>query len=469
MKQSRSTFHVSRFMQICALLFALTLSSGAWADVAPPEQPPGSNISPNGQGQTQVVMSAESIIIEVRPSMDTATATAKVMGDFVMRNTGTAAEAMAVRFPLGDPGGKGSGFGQFPSVENFAVQVSGEVVPTSVITTPNPLPGQTEPLKWAVFDVNFPPGQDTAINVTYNIMATGYPPSARFTYVLETGAGWKDTIGSADITLRLPYTATNDNVFHNESKTTPGWKLAGNEVRWHWDNLEPTAKDNIQVTILAPKAWYAILTARASLEARPDDAGALVSLAESYHAAITSKFPLDENDPFATKSEETYALALAAQPRSAAIHAQYARAIWDHMGVPVVEADDPNLLRVLAEISEALAIDPQNANAKALLAEIEPSVQGTVVVPTAIGSAPPSPIVTAGPDIEGTVGSVPTRTLAPPVGTMVAIPSPKATPTNQSGATGETNTLPLVLGIVALPVIAALATFLIVTKRREQR
>ncbi len=170
----RFTFHVSRFTSVWALLLALGFATAAWADVTPPEQPPGSNISPDGQGQTQVVMSAERILIEVQPSADTATA--KVTGDFVMRNAGSAAEAMMVRFPLGDPSGRGSAFSEFPTVENFAVQIAGSVLPTTVFTTPNPLAeqGLTEPVKWAAFDVTFPPGQDVTIGVTYNIRAVSY-------------------------------------------------------------------------------------------------------------------------------------------------------------------------------------------------------------------------------------------------------------------------------------------------------
>ena len=474
---SRFTFHVSRLAALC--LTALALAATARADVAPPEMAPGSNISPGSQ--TQVVMSTERVVIEVQPAEESAIG--KVKGDFVMRNTGPSEEQLKVRFPLGDPIGGGNAR-DFPTVENFAVSVGGNILLTTVITTPNPLAnlGQTEPVKWAAFDVKFPAGQDVTINVTYTIKATGYPPSARFAYVLETGAGWKDAIGSADIVLRLPYQATNQNVFYEG--TSPGSKLAGNEVRWHWDKLEPTPLDNLRVTILAPKTWQAILAARADVQAKPGDATALTLLARAYDAAITTKFPTDEHDPFGTLSEETYERAVTAAPEVAPLHVEYARTIWDHMFVMAdISQDDPNLRRVLAQISEALAIDPQNQGAKALLAEVQTAVETPIVLPTPVnvkasptatqGQVKGSPTVratattAATPIINVTADVAPTRTVLPPVQTVVGRP----TATISGGASsqsGDAGTLLLVIGIIALPVIAALATFLLVRRRREQ-
>src|SRR2546428_12670213 len=96
----------------CASLLALALARTALADIAPPEQPPGSNISPGGQ--TQVRMAAERVVLDVRPREFSGTepylagqlAEAQVSGDFTMHNLGAADEQMQVRFPLGDPSGR---------------------------------------------------------------------------------------------------------------------------------------------------------------------------------------------------------------------------------------------------------------------------------------------------------------------------------------------------------------------------
>jgi hypothetical protein len=466
----RIMHHASRITVLCIVAFAL--AGSAWADIAPPEQAPGSSISPGGQ--TQVVMAAERVVIEVQPFEETAHG--KVTADFLMRNTGTSDELLNVRFPLS---WRGSASGDFSTVEDFAAQVGGSVLTTTVITSTDPLAsaGQTEPMKWVAFDVKFPAGQDTTVKVTYNIKAVGFPPSARFAYMLETGAGWKDSIGLADIVLRLPYAASNQNIFYSDS--TPGSKIAGNEVSWHWDNLEPTPKDNLFVTILAPKAWQTILDARAQVSAKPNDASALAALARAYDGAVTSRSPLHDHDLFATLGEETYDLAIVADPNSAPLHAAYASSIWNHMAVQAsIPSDDPNLRRVLAEISNALGIDTQNAEATALLAKIQPAVNGTIVLPTPVGSVSGSPAAQTTPvtrntatamsiaTIQGTTETRPTSMLPLPMQTAGARPSATASASGTSPS-GAGNTALLVIGIVALPLIAAIATFVLVSRKRE--
>lgn len=256
----------------CACLLALALGQVAWADIAPPEQPPGSSLEP--AGQTQVRMLAERVVITVRsiPSdMESAYAghavAADVRADFDMRNLGAADEQIQVRFPLDNLSGYGDGFSRYPKVQDFAVSVDDQPIATTVITTPNPQGGDTPPIEWAAFDMTFPAAQDRHVGVTYTIAPTGYFPAARFSYILETGAGWRESIGSVDIIVQLPYDASVENVLPElegifQSWTTPNGWFFGNEIRWHWDNLEPSARDNFSVTVLAPSVWQAILDAR---------------------------------------------------------------------------------------------------------------------------------------------------------------------------------------------------------------
>ncbi len=79
-------------------------SQPARADIAPPAEPPGSNISPGES--TQVQMLAETVQIQVqpvgyqsRPRLAVEFALASVKASFVMRNQGQAAEQLQVRFP----------------------------------------------------------------------------------------------------------------------------------------------------------------------------------------------------------------------------------------------------------------------------------------------------------------------------------------------------------------------------------
>jgi hypothetical protein len=382
-------------------------------------------------------MASEEVVIEVEAAPEKDEAIGRVSAHFNMRNNGSAPEAMQVRFPLADPRGGGSGMGDFPEVTGFTASLGDKPLPTTVITTANPL-GRGEPVRWAAFDVTFPPGEETVIRTSYVITSTGYAPHARFGYVMETGAGWQGPIGSADVIVRLPYPATNENVFYGEGLTSEGGQLSGNEIRWHWDNLEPTRAQNISVSMLTPQAWRRILTAREEASSDPQSAQKLVALAEAYDAAVTSRYPLENDDRFAALADETMSRAVALEPDRAALHLTYAKLIWENMTVQsFVSSDDPNLKRVLAELGAALALEPDNAEANLLLSQIRANVEGEVVLPSLQATPAPeaSPSIV---DTDVTVGpptsvSTPTAVEMPTAdlqtaGPAAGSPIPESTP-----------------------------------------
>lgn len=414
---------------VVALLLALAANATTgFADVAPPRQPPGSNISP-AEGTTQVRMQSEEVVLDILADNDKAIA--EVRCEFIMLNTSDTAEQMQVRFPIADPSGQGSGFGQYPEVRDFQATVDGKIVTTGIITTENPLSTETAPIRWATFDATFPPGEEVRIGVRYTTDGTGNLPAQQFTYILETGAGWKDTIGSADLSVRLPYTATSENVLHySDGQTTPGGRFDGNSIRWHWDDLEPARESNLEVTVLAPATWEAVLAARAATEASPMDPQVWVSLAEAYQAATTSRYPIYEGDPFATSSQEAYALAIGLQPNDAQLHAEFAALMWDQLAVQAFpEEGDPWIARILNEISAALALDPQNKTAQDVYKEMRASTQQ----PLPLGTP------TMVPDLP-----VPTPTALPPTQTGASTTEPTVSPSatgvvDQPSATASTS------------------------------
>lgn len=207
-------------------------------------------------------MVAETVLIEVKnDTTPDSLGSAAVTADFTMRNLGTQDESMAVRFPIA----ANSGRGDYPELTGLAVKVNGKPVPTHRVSYPEPTyMGDNVP--WAEFQVSFPAGQDVAIEVSYELKGSGYAPYTAFYYVLETGAGWKGTIGSADITLRLPYPASAQNIVLGMeigwATTTPGGALQGNEMRWHFEDFEPGpngAVDNMEIALVSPAAWQAVL------------------------------------------------------------------------------------------------------------------------------------------------------------------------------------------------------------------
>ncbi len=233
--------HTFRWLAFVMVIVMLMVPTSARADVAPPGHPPGSNPEPGTEG-TQVRMMAETVLIDVLRNNDIKDlGQAKVTADFTMRNLGTSAENMGVRFPISSS----NGFGQVPEIKNLNVKVDDKTISTSRVMEQDPVWG-SDPVPWAQFNVTFPPGQDVHIQVTYILDGTGEYPFVAYYYVLHTGAGWNGTIGSADLIVRLPYEANTSNVIFDEeigwSSTTAGGVIDGNQVKWHFDNLEPDSR-----------------------------------------------------------------------------------------------------------------------------------------------------------------------------------------------------------------------------------
>src|SRR5689334_22132013 len=231
---------------ILALFACVALPIPARADIAPPEQPPGASIVP-GVEFTQVRMLAESVYLTVLSTpLPQYLGQAKTEAIFLMRNLGTAQERMQVRFPLTFWNNSSDGFGRYPEIRDIQILVNGSIVATQRIDAnfTSPAGGVAyRQAPWAAFDVTFPPGRDVIITVKYTTNGYGYAPYFALRYILETGAGWSGTIGTAEVTVKLPYEANPKNVLLDEhtgfSQTGPGAQFAGKEVRWHFEDLEP--------------------------------------------------------------------------------------------------------------------------------------------------------------------------------------------------------------------------------------
>jgi hypothetical protein len=441
-----------------AILFLLLLffATPAQADVAPPAQPPGGSIGPGEP--TQVQMQAEAVEVTVQsllytgqPQLVDKTTQAKVKAGFTMRNQGNAEEKMQVRFPLIDPSGMGDGFGNYPEIQDIQVRVNEKLVPTERITTstPNTWDQNAPPIAWAAFDVSFPPGKNVAIDVSYTLKPTGYFPVAEFRYILETGAGWQGSIGSADILLRLPYDATPQNVLQGENTSTPEGQFAGNEVRWHYENLEPTAQDNWSANVVTPGLWQSILDARAAVQAPQPDATAWRLLAHSTDLAALDKSGkgwLREDDSgrrLADESAKAYEKAVLLVPDDPGLHAAYAELLWRiilQYKYPTLDSQpgpgDAMLQRLVDEINSTLKLDPKNEQAQSLSDWIKGTYPEIVSVTNAGQLTLATPVSSS--------QTVPTSTPAkpsPPVPTATRIHTATSAPTFVQTAISSTPTI----------------------------
>ena len=69
-----------------------------------------------------------------------------------------------------------------------------------------------------------------------------------------------------------------------------GGDTEGQQVSWTWEDLEPGPQDDFAIWLLLPERWETLQAARAAVEAHPEDGGAWLDLANTYHRLILGKY-----------------------------------------------------------------------------------------------------------------------------------------------------------------------------------
>jgi hypothetical protein len=359
-----------RHMLLSLLVAAmLVFPSTVQADVAPPANPPGSNPGP-GNELTQVRMLAETVVVNV---LQADPPRAQVTADFTMRNLGGETENLGVRFPIA----ASDGWSNFPEIKNVVIQVEGRGVGYRRVEGPEPIYNSKDTLvPWAQFDVNFPPGQDVKIRVTYDLSGTGYPQELQttFYYMLSTGAGWKDTIGSAEIILRLPYDANPQNVILSEYGPQDA-QFSGHEVRWTFTDFEPTRENDFTFDIVKPSAWKNVLTELDNTERDPQDGEAWGRLGKAYKEAYLASpkgYPREDQGGLQLYelSKAAYEKAVTLLPKDGLWHAGYAELLLvKHIFMSTSQKGPypPDLQRGLEELDLAYQLAPKEAKVMDML------------------------------------------------------------------------------------------------------
>jgi hypothetical protein len=322
-------------------------------------------------------MVTEKVVLEVLDDgKEQSLGKAHVAADFVMRNLGSEGETMQVRFPISG----NNGWGDYPEITGVIVKVDGKAVTTRIASYQEPN-YFSELVPWIEFEVTFPPGVDVAINVAYDLQGSGYYPYTAFYYLLETGTGWKDTIGKAEIILRLPYEASPLNVVEDFqigwAETNRGATFDGNEVHWVYEDFEPgpyTVVQNMEFVLVAPGAWKKVLLAQNEVKVSPNDGEAWGRLAKVYKDLYLQGRGY-RTDPGGVElyslSVEAYEECLRLKPSDAQWHAGFAdllanRAYWDGWS----SGPTQDAIRSLTEIHTALQIAPNDAKVKEIAENI---------------------------------------------------------------------------------------------------
>lgn len=392
----------------------------AHADVAPPSQPAGSNVVPGEVTMVQMVY--ERVVIDLRPPWSDGV-DADVTAIFTMRNQGTIDEEMTVGFPLNRIDNMNID-GSLPRLKDLVVKVNGSLVPVQYPDSDDWLvndPGNLLAMDWAVFEVVFPVGQEVIIEINYKQPPTYDAPTTQYDYTLITGAGWFGPILEGDIIFRLPYTISFfENYWTMDMENVWGGiaseVIIENEVRWHFENLEPQGgQDNWRVHIIRPRDWERILSVREALVDNQYNSDLWMELGDAYSNAAVALGGKTYDSSY--QAIAAYQQSVALNPDGAEAHAklavEYYKA-YNDAGF-YASGDDLELKSLqqaaLQELSVALALDTNNEIALGLLEELKIIGSGWDVLP------PPTPFAT--PTFGARVITAPTATSTPVVVTVV--------------------------------------------------
>jgi len=106
---------------------------------------------------------------------------------------------------------------------------------------------------WYVWKVDFKENEKKTIKVKYKLPSgLAYRNKNRyFKYILKTGAGWYKDIGKADIFIHL-----KDIELQDIERIEPNGYVKDKQnkiIKWNFENIEPTEKDNIYFQYTVPK------------------------------------------------------------------------------------------------------------------------------------------------------------------------------------------------------------------------
>ncbi len=448
----------------CALLF--TVARIARADMAPFPGEAGTGLGT--AGVTDIRMISETVVLEIADVTFTngsgfpLTRTgALVTADFLLNNPENNAQSLQVGFPLDVPS-QAAGAGGYAKLYSLRAFAGGNEASTQIETV-----GQET---WSAWQMSFAPG-NTQVRVTYGLPATVDGCSAELGYVLHTGAAWAGSIGQADLIVRYPYAAEVTLLSPHGiylGNTTTGYQVAGTDLRWHYDNLEPMPADDLVVTFVTPECWLKVAAARTALNEHATAAN-YWNLASTYATIVLYAHSFD-SPLIAQVADAQYLKALALDPQNPQLNSEYAEFLTYLVGylLPANRApseiqqcvtamllapNDDQLMSTCSPIA-ADALDGTQAAQSTLtpvLTEV-PLPTFTAVTTAATGAVATTP-VTASPRPVATATTLPLATATRAATAIAALPASPVSTANVA-TTAPTSAAspwaPLAFALVAL-------------------
>jgi tetratricopeptide (TPR) repeat protein len=341
-------------------------------DIAPnPRNRSALDLAPaEGEQATEIAMRAEVVELVLHEDY------AEVRAVFDMQHTGSVTESLEVGFPteatpiprsVREGLDYSGGFDGGGTIYAFQAEVDGESIEAERKQVDEDDEREVH-RHWVCWPMEFAPGQRRRIEVRYEVETkdsmylepqTALQPR-ELIYVLKTGRGWKDTIGSARILLR----AAEGFDLGRVDWTTPKPTLVREgEWEWRFEDFEPDQDIRVRYRVYKD-AKEAVVRITAALVEQPDNAVLLLDLADNRAAlgqyaeaaelyARLADWGRDEpprrggRQPKAVFHRLYYPTAefLAARNYAAAGQLELAREPWARRAVPILDKRIESLRR----------------------------------------------------------------------------------------------------------------------------
>lgn len=142
---------------------------------------------------------------------------------------------------------------------------------------------------WYTFELTLKPDEKKELSAEF-VQDLGDGSLPRFMYGMLVGNRWKNSIGSARITVNLPVETTGEQLIALDPQVP---KFDGKKLTWLWESHSPEADPG--VTFIRPSLWQALNEKRAIAAQNPDDANAHLELGRVYQTLALQESPRRDN------------------------------------------------------------------------------------------------------------------------------------------------------------------------------
>jgi hypothetical protein len=309
-------------------------------------------------------------------------------------------------------------------------------------------------------------------------------------YIFQTGAGWAGPIGDAELVVNLPYPASEATLAvaspgslrlpYGGANALPAIPaeviLQGNQARWTWKDFEPGAQDDFAAWLMDINEWQKLETAKARVQAQPEDGQAWLELAGIYRSLATGGWnsPSIFSQSYLQPGLGAYQKAAELLPEHPAPHAGLALLtlapfMKDKNAPPQVMQTVQDELSIARELEAKNPALMEGTGISSLMVE---DVLNIYAYNSATATAEAAPFVTpmasetAAPSATLTLPSATAPTSATPTALATEAPQPMDTAVPQLMPTPQGGLSTTWMGILLVGLLAVVGVVIVVLRRR---